>query len=144
MNEVPTHVPGTPTKRPRRWLLVVSLSFLLMAAGLSAYLYHFRDPVTRSNFNRIAEGMTADEVHALLSRRPDHVGSTKWMEPPDTPWQVGRLRKCKHLQWDSSELTIVVVIDDETNRVIDHFEVEAQIQPWYIRWFNGVKAWARL
>jgi hypothetical protein len=142
MNEVQgQESSGVVTKQTRRWVRLVCLSLLLMLLGFSAYLYHFRDRVTQSNFDKISEGMPLKDVYVLLGRKPDHVSKDLKMADAQRPFfPPGRFER--H-QWDSSELTIVVVVDD-INRVVDRYDVQAQLQPWYIRLLNSVKRSLRL
>jgi hypothetical protein len=121
------------TKRTRGRLGVMCLPLLIILAGFSAHLFYFRDQVTRSNFDKILEGMSVHDLHNLLGRKPDHVVKRMRMQPFNV---LGRLsltaRSPSAISGVSSELTIVVVVGD-MNRVVDRYEVAPQLQPWYIR-----------
>jgi hypothetical protein len=129
----------------RRLLLVCTL--VLICGAFAGWLYLHRDRVTLSNFGSIEVDVPLKEVEALLGRGPDHIWKTLGrVESPDVfvtnadpIVQEKMTHRMYHLyQWQSSELTIVVVVD-EAGKVVCRYQSGPVVEPWYVRFLQTVK-----
>ena len=131
----------------RRRFRLLCLALLLFSAAFAFWLYLHRDRVTQSTFDRIEVGVPLDDVQALLGRGSDHVWKTLGrVESPDVfvtnndpIVQEEMKHRIYHLyQWNSSELSGVVVVD-EAGQVVCRYRSEPVVEPWYIRFLQTVK-----
>jgi len=136
----------------RRRFRILCLALLLIMGAFGFWLYFHRDRVTQSAFDRIEVGVPLDDVQALLGRGSDHVWKTLGrIESPDVfvtnrdpIVQEEMKHRMYHLyQWQSSELTIVIVVDD-AGQVVCRYRSEPVVEPWYTRLLQTVKRSVRL
>jgi hypothetical protein len=80
----------------RRRLLLGALALLGLGGGLFAWLQPPRPGVTRANFERIQEGMTEEEVRAILG----------------DSWTIAFGWFDDYLVWESPEIVIEVHFDE--------------------------------
>jgi len=132
---------------PRRRFRLLCLALLLISGAFAFWLYLHRDRVTQSAFDSIEVGVPLDDVQALLGRGPDYVWKTLGrVESPDVfvtnndpKVQAEMKHRMHHLyQWNSSELSGVVVVD-EAGQVVCRYRSEPVDEPWYVRFLQTVK-----
>ena len=104
-------------RKRRFWLLVMAGSACLVALGI-VWLLEFRSGITTSNYRRIREGMTLQEVQTLLggpagnySRLPDKEASL-WTIDPDRP-DLNREFFIGREVWIGNELAVAVWFDEQ-------------------------------
>jgi hypothetical protein len=118
--------PDTPQHPRRRRLRLVCAASLLIVGAFAGWLYIHRDPVTTAKAGELKDGMTLEEVHALLGRSPDY--KTTYAGPNGKEVRVH--------QWDSAEVTVCVEFDD-ADQLIECFLSDSQT--WYFRLLQTAK-----
>ena len=136
--------PTTTTRR--RWFRHLVLACLLMVAGFIVYLLYFM-PTMREQFDRIEIGMPLAGAVALLGQPPDLASRIKGrIEDPSTfvtnanpPADVRDLHRHYNFnQWNFTDLTIVVVTNDDSE-IVCRYASNENLAPWYQRLLDAVK-----
>jgi hypothetical protein len=134
-----------PTKR-RRWPLRVLLALLLIFASFAIYVLYF-GPTVQEQFDRIEIGSQLSDVERLLGRPSDIASRMKGRiendaifvananPPPDVR---DHYRFFNLHQWNASELTIIVVTDDD-GKVACKYTSKGVLASWYQRLLDAVK-----
>jgi hypothetical protein len=113
--EVKEEASGKPlggfSKSPRYWLLAAT-GLLLVMTGYCLIQLHV-DQITPENYERIREGMTIEEVQAIIGAPPGNCSKRFWKQQPPTVVGniIGDHRKGQPFFWMGDKGRIVVVLD---------------------------------
>ena len=139
---------------PRNWFhpgpLLTLSSLAVVGAVLVLFLWS-RERVTRQNFGKIRVGMSMAELHQVLGPPDYRVVQSGLVNGPESYSTNSFLseeerrqrgfRDYQHLQWTSSDLTIVAISDAE-GLVVCRYTGPGQktdwiafLQYWLTRWF---------
>ena len=104
-------------RKRRFWLLGTAGCACLVALGI-VWLLEFRSGITKSNYRRIREGMTLQEVQSLLGGPPGNYSrfpekeAGLWTIDPDRP-DLNREFFIGREVWIGNELAVAVWFDEQ-------------------------------
>jgi hypothetical protein len=133
-------------KKSSRWLRRLALTLLLISGAFAAYLYFFREDLA-ARFEQIEIGMNLEDVERLLGRRADTTfrmkgrieNATTFVANDHPPADLrDHYRHYDLFQWNSAEITIVVVADDQ-GEVACRYTAEGNLAPWHQRVLDAIK-----
>lgn len=114
---------------------LITMSVLLLIAALFAYKLSQPDPVNKDNFRAIALGMSRQELETLFGEPQTENVEIGIVNDPrsystNRAHSVETLRSMGYddytrLQWNSREITIVVILDKQ-NQAVCRYDAEGQ------------------